>query len=241
MSDDRQPGYDFFPPPQPTTPATPRSGPPHQPYPGPMTGVVPRQSPPWADQIPPARRSSIPAWLIVLIVLFVALVTSGILAAVAIPVFLSQRLKAEYQATTVELPATFNGQKRNTGTQATEVAKSVAIGGINAKDVAVYGRIGPDTVIIVALKPPAPMSEAQQTVERNDFERAFASTGSPLFLIKAPDAGELGGWIGCGNTVQGPVVCLATSVGSMVTVITSAEGDPVTLLRQARAATVSRS
>ena len=249
MSDDRKPGYDFYPPAPPSSPTTPRPSPPSRPYSGPpnhphstpLTGVVPRQAK-WADGIPPVHRSGMPGWLIVLIALVVGLVGTGILAAVAIPVFLSQRLKADYQATTVQLPATFNGHKQNTTAQAKALAKSLAIDDIQVKDIAVYGTIGPDAVIILAVKPPAAMSVVEQAAQREDIEREFAAQGTPLSLIQEPDPGELGGWIGCGSTEAGPEICLATSAGSLVAVFSPRRGDdPVKLLREARAAAVSHS
>jgi hypothetical protein len=249
MSDDRKPGYDFYPPARSTNPANPHSGPPsrqyseppNHPYSTPLTVNVPRQLK-WADGIPPVHRSGVPGWLIVLLALVLGLVGTGILAAVAIPVFLSQRLKADYQATTVHLPAKFNGHKQNTTAQAKTMAKSFAVDDIQIKDVAVYGTVGPGAVIIVALKPPAAMSDVEQAAQRKDIERAFAAEGTPLTLIQDPDPGELGGWIGCGSIEAGLEICLATSAGSLVTVISAAGGaDPVKLLRQARAATVSHS
>jgi hypothetical protein len=224
-----------------------------------MTGLAPQQSqwppqsqgpqqgqwpPPagWAAGVPPVRRSGLPRWLIVLIASCVVLFSTMILAAIAIPVFLSQRLKAEHRATTVQLPATFAGHKRNTGAEADALAKTFTVGQIRAEDIAVYGKIGPEVVIIVALKPPTAWSEVRQASERSDFVRSFTAQGTSLVLLEDPDPGELGGWIGCGTAGEGFEVCLATSTGSMVTMISSAGGDdPVTLLRQARAATVHRS
>jgi hypothetical protein len=269
MSDDRKPGYDFFPPARPTTqteippdyrptrnPPTGPTGPigstgfvgagpaaPTRPIsrPHPMSSLLPGQHT-WADQIPPVRRSGMPGWLIVLILLVFGLIGTGVLAAIAVPVFLSQRLKAEHQGTTVQLPTSFNGTKRNTGAAAKKVAQGFAVGGIKAEDVAVYGKVGPKAVIILAVKPPAPWTDSEQSAQRSEIEQGFAAQGTPLFLLREPDPGELGGWIGCGATSQGLEVCLATSVGSLVSVITAAGGDdPVALLRQARAATVRHS
>jgi hypothetical protein len=210
-----------------------------RPYPGVPPAVVPRQ---WrsADRTAPSRRSGGPRWLIVLAGLIALLLVPGLLAVVALPVFLGQRTKAEYRATTVELPANVHGLKRNTGTKAKALARSLTGGEIGAGDVAVYGPAGRGAVIIVAVKPPAPMSEAQQAAERDDLERAWAARGTPLFLIREPNAGELGGWLGCGRTTEGRQVCLATSIGSVVTVISTAgrDRDPVRLLLRARAATV---
>ena len=250
MREDRRPDYDFFLPARPTSPR-PASPEPTIEYPvrygaAPNPpGAVPSWSgtaqPNWADHLPAVRRSGMPSWLIAVILVPALLIGVGILAAIAIPVFLNQRMKAELQATTVQLPATFNGQTRNTGPEAQALAKSFALGGIGTGDVAIYGPVGRTAVVIVAMKPPAPMSEAQQRQTRKGFEQGFASRGRPLSLVRQPDAGDLGGWIGCGDTVAGVHVCLATSTGSMVSVVSAADGDPVALLRQARAAAVTRS
>jgi hypothetical protein len=246
VSDERKPGYDYFPPPRPASypgpptgqPSGPPSGSPGGPHLGPGS-VVPRQSS-GSGRPPPGR--GMPRWLIGLIATGVAVFLLAIVAAVAVPVFLDQRLKAEFQATTVKLPAELNGQKRNTGAQARTVARTFAVEGIGVEDVAVYGPVGPKAVIILALKPPAAMSSTRQEVERADIERSFTAQGTTLALHAEPDPGPLGGWIGCGSTAAGLEVCLATSAGSLITVISAAgTGDPVARLRQARAATVTRS
>jgi hypothetical protein len=250
MSDERQPSYDYFTPAPPAAPPEQRQAPsyarpPVSAYPGsppgPLRDVVPGPAS-YADQLPPAQ-SGMPRWMVALIVTISSLLGLAVLAAVAVPVFLSQRLKADYAATSVSLPATFNGADRNTGSQAAVAAKAFTVAGvIEEKDVAVYGPIGPDAVILVALKQPEAMSETAQQQQRQELERAFSAQGAALTLTGGPESGVLGGWAGCGPTSQQLEVCLATSSGSLVVVLSATgAGDPVTLLRQARAASVHHS
>jgi hypothetical protein len=168
---------------------------------------------------------------------------TAILAAIAIPVFLSQRAKAEYQSTSVSLPATFNNQKRNDGADAVKVAQSFVVSGVvGAKDVAVYGKVGPTMVVIMAVKPPSALSSTDQKALRDDIETKFTALNTPLALLGGPDADDDHVWNGCGQTQQGLEVCLATSPGSLVTVMTRADtaDNPMNLIRQAQAATVHR-
>ena len=230
-------------------PSHPQSGPPSHPQSelpshlqwGPMTSLLPQQTRRTAG-ITPGQRSGTPRWLLVLIVFVLFFVAPGALAAIGIPAFLHQKARAEHEATTVVLPARFDGQQRNTGAKARSVAKRYAMGDIRAEDIAVYGKIGPGTVILLALKPATAWSGDQLADRRSEIEQGFAARGTPLFLIREPDPAELGGWIGCGATGTGLQVCLAISTGHLVMVISKADDDdPVSLLGQAQAAAVHHS
>jgi hypothetical protein len=191
---------------------------------------------------PPVPRQEGRRWTLLLIVLGLVFAVPGTLIAVAIPVFFTPRLDGEFRATSVDLPPAFNGHQRNTGTKARAMARTFAVAGLRVEDVAVYGKIGSKTVVVAAHKPATAWSPAQQSAGRNQFEQALAARGTPVFLIQQADPDGAGGWVGCGTTGAGLEICLATGVGSMVTVISGQKGgDPVTLLRQARAATVHRS
>ena len=61
---------------------------------------------------PVPRRSRAVTALIAAAVVLVSIIGIGIVSAVAIPVFLSQRMKAEWRSTTIALPATFDGGER---------------------------------------------------------------------------------------------------------------------------------
>jgi hypothetical protein len=240
MTDDRQPTYDYYLP----APAPPVAPPVTSTFTSGIPGQAPIQAAPgWSQYavhpIQPPRHG-LPGWVLALIIVGVSIPLTGILAAIAIPVFLSQRMKAEWSSTTVSLPADFNGQPRNTSASAQAVAKTFASGDIKSEDVGIYGAIGSTAVIIVAVKPAAPTSPEGQDVERADLEQGFQAQGG-LRLTRQPDAGPLGDWLGCGANPQGVEVCLATGTASLVAVITATgTGDPVAVIRQAQAATVIR-
>jgi hypothetical protein len=187
-----------------------------------------------------APHRGLPGWALALIVAGVSVPLVAILAAIAIPVFLNQRMKAEWSSTTVALPADFNGQPKNTTAAAQAVAQTFVAGDITIEDVGIYGPIGSTAVIIIAVKPSAPTSSDGQDAERADLERGFQAQGG-LRLTKEADPGSLGGWLGCGTNPQRVEVCLGTTTASLVAVISaSGTGDPVALIRQARTATVTR-
>lgn len=190
----------------------------------------------------PARNpGGLPTWLIVLLAVAALTFVIGILAAIAIPVFISQHSKAQWQSTTVALPDSFAGVDRGTDKKSLAVAKTFAEGQVTADNVGIYGASGPRVMVIVAIKLPTSMSSVEQAVERKEYEGAFAASGLKLVLNAEDDPGPLGGWLGCGSTSQGVRVCLATDSASMVSMISGPEaGDPVALMRQARAQTVSR-
>jgi hypothetical protein len=233
MTDDRRPNYDFFAP-------TPTPRPPPYP-PAARTGPMPPQpGPTFVETIPP-RRSGLPGWAVVLISAVAGLFVVGILAAIAIPVFISQREKAQWQATTVSLPATLNGADRNTTATANTLATTFANDGIPLENIGIYGPIGPDVVIIFAVKTPIAATPAQRAAERAEFERGFAVPGSSsLVLTPQADPGKLGGELSCDSS-QGVQICVATDANSIFALVTGAKAvAPATLTRQAREATISR-
>jgi hypothetical protein len=250
MSDDRQPNYDFFAPPRPAAPPEQRpaptsyANPPNSAYPGapagPLRDVVPG-SVPFADSLPPVR-SGMPRWAVALIVAVAAFFGIAILAAVAVPVFLSQRMKADFAATSVALPAALNGVERNTSPEAVAVAKNYAMEDIGGNDVAIYGPVDPNMVIVTAARTDVAQSEQDQRVQRTLFERALAGQGLPISLQGGPVADELGGWAGCARTTKDFNICLATSTGAVVAVISGpSTADPMAQLSQVRAAAVHHS
>ena len=195
-----------------------------------------------APPTPPPQRPSLPGWLIALIAGTAAVVLLGILAVFTVPVFLDQRAKAQWRATSVSLPAGLGGQPRNTTAKAQLLAKSFANQEIPVEDVAIYGTVGSKAVILLAVRLPTATNRKRQDAERASFERSFTTKGGgTLRLVKDSQPDPLGGWLGCGTTPEGAHVCLATDDASMVAVITGpTTGDPFALARQARAATVTR-
>ncbi len=241
MTDDRRPDYDFFAP-TPPPPSNPPYGTQATPYsPGPpVRGQVLPQGGNWtyAQSIPP-QRSGLPGWAIALIAGAVGFVVLAILAAIAIPVFLSQRAKAEWQSTTVSLPPTLAGLNRNTSSAAGTLADGFAGNGVPAGSVGIYGELGANAVIVIAVKTPRSENPAEQQATQSGFERSFAGRGDGTFsLTQGADPGKLGGRLGCG-TLQTVQVCVATNANSIVSVVTGSKDlDPVTLTRQAREAAV---
>jgi hypothetical protein len=90
------------------------------PPPAPLAPPVPYGPPPAYGQppYPPVQRSGLPVWAIVAICVPAALVVLGILAAIAIPVFLNQRSKPV-------MPASIRGVPRSTDTNLTDTATQI--------------------------------------------------------------------------------------------------------------------
>jgi hypothetical protein len=262
MTDDRQPSYDFFPAPQPAMsgPPPPASTAPTLAPPAPVlpdnvylgpppgtvlpapTGAVPLGwSQPGYGYGPPPPRSGLPLWLVALIATVMAVVILGILAAIAIPVFLNQRAKSQWQATRVVLPGSVAGLDRITGAQADALIKSMAEPPIEAKDVGVYGTLGPNVVLVMAIKSTAAMTEAHQALEREAFFKGMESTGYSLTKL---NAGPLGGWFGCTPVVPAKptvTICMATDQGSIFSAIMGPGViNPEQIAQQARTATITR-
>jgi len=241
VTDDRRPDYDFFaptPPPPSYPPYGTRTAPPG-PAGAPIRGqILPPGNWNYAQSIPP-QRSGLPGWAIALIAGGVGFVVLGILAAIAIPVFLSQRGKAEWQSTTVSLPASVAGQDRNTSAAATKLAAGFASEGVPVDSVGLYGPLGPDSVIVIAMKTPRFETPQEQEDTQAGFERGFAArAGTGMTLTRQAEPGKLGGRLSCGSmqTVQ---VCVTINANSIVALVTgSSKVDPVALTRQTREAAV---
>jgi hypothetical protein len=234
---DRQPDYDFF---APTRNNLTSGG---NPASAPIRPASPTASgwgyPP--GYRPPSQRS-LPGWVIALIVVGVLLFGLSIMSAVAIPVFLNQRAKAQWQATRVTIPQTFEGADRNTGAAAKQFASDFSTAsGIGSDAVGVFGPVNTQAVIIMAVKSGAPWSDAEQAAQRRGFVQGFTSQDQTLTTPVQVDPGRLGGWAGCGLTSSGIHICFATDADSIVVIVSGTDaGDPATLLRDARAATVIR-
>jgi hypothetical protein len=234
MTDDRKPSYEFF-----LSPQQQQSSPP--------TALLGAAPPGWTHTgngygPPPAPRSGLPLWLVALIATAMALVVLGIVAAVAIPVFISQRAKSQWDATTVLLPGSVAGLDRLTGTKVDALIKTMAEPPIQAKDVGAYGTLGPKIVLVMAIKSPSAMTEAQQSLERADFFKGMQSTG--YTLTRLSDAGPLGGWFGCTPVVPAKpavTICMATDQGSIFSAIIGPDvTNPVQIAQQARTAAITR-
>jgi hypothetical protein len=191
------------------------------------------------------HRFGMPVWLLGVIGGFLTAIVALFVAAVAIPVFINQHAKAEWQATTVTLPASIAGHDRLTGRDAKSVIKAMVSDSVTAKDIGIYGTVGPDVIIVIAMKSEDPMSSQRQEAERAEFTKGFGEgfgEGKALTMKHEDDSGKLGGWFGCGSATAEMHVCLATDKSSMFSVIM---GPGITNSTQiglrAREATVSRS
>lgn len=189
----------------------------------------------------PEPRSGLALWVVALIATGMAAVVLAIVLAIAIPVFISQRAKSEWQSTRVTLPSSVAGLDRITGSTVDPLIKSMIAPPLEAKDIGVYGTLGPKVVLVMALKSPSAMTEAAQARERAGFLKGSTTGGLYLTLTRQKDAGGLGGWFGCAKAQAGITVCLATDEGSLFgAVVGPGITDPISLSLQAREATVTR-
>jgi hypothetical protein len=247
MADQRQPDYDFFGPghaPQQPTPRPqhPYGVPPHQQtlpaQPAQQPYGVPPSRGPAPGGLPPApyvvpRRSRAVTALIVAAIVVGSLVVAGIVAAIAIPVFLNQRVRAEWKATTVTLPRTFEGGQL---TAAPPDLQPQTPEGTAMMDVGTYRTDTGVTLFVLAAKTGDPLTVEDQAEARRSLLAGLASEGMNL---QEQDAGDLGGWLGCGRVGAAPsTACVATDHGSLVAVIVTGAADPVTVARRLREATV---
>lgn len=228
MADRRQPDYDFFGP-----------GPAAQPPPQQPDGVPPPRFaapgglPPAPHLVP--RRSRAVTALIVAAVVVGSLVVAGVVTAVAVPVFLDRRVRAEWRATTVALPEAFEGGRR------TAVAPDLQPRnpeGAPPMEVATYRTDAGVTILVYAAKTAGPQTTENQAEDRRAVLAELASEGVEL---QETDAGALGGWFGCGRVADSPeTMCLATDHASFLTAHVTGADDPASVARRLREATVHR-
>jgi len=222
MADQRQPDYDFFgpgqaprqpgpeprhpygvPPHQPAHAALPtRPAPPIQPgRPIPRPYGVPPQPFAAPGGLPPApyfvpRRSRAVTALIVAAIVVATLIAAGVVAAVAIPVYLGHRMRAEWEATSIGLPETFDGGPR-TAVPASARSQLATEDELMTSDLALYRTKGGATVVVVAGKTKRPMNDAGGASFRRGMLAGMAQSGLSVSLTES-DPGRLGGWFGCG-------------------------------------------
>ena len=261
MAERRQPDYDFFGPGR--RPATPPGGPPgpgygpppaqpygtpparpqQQPYGAPQQHsfappplpVSPYAQPPRQAYHPVPRRSRAVTALIVVAVTVVGVIGLGVLAAIAIPVFLHQRTRAEWRATTVALPETFEGGQRIAA--APDLQPQTPLG-MARMDVGNYRTDAGVRLFVVAAKALDPQSVEDQAEARRGLLAGLASQGT---VLQEKDAGALGGWFGCGTVNSTPsTACVATDHGSVVAIIVSGSDDPAAEALRLREAVVRR-
>ena len=228
-----QPAYGAPPAPYGTPPVQPFGGPPPPLYGAPGAWQQAGRPP---YPVPPRSRAV--TALIAAAVVVVSIIGIGIVSAVAIPVFLAQRMKAEWRSTTIALPATFDGATR------TDVPSSaipqVPDDVIEPLQVAGY-RTGDGTTIVVgATKAKQAMTEQDQVDARRGVVAGMAMRDVQLTLTES-DPGPLGGWFGCGAVTGDPAtVCVATDHAGIVMIVVAGSDAPVADARRLREASVHR-
>ena len=213
----------------PTTAAPPLT-PAYPPYPGPAYQAVPQQ--PWPYAAPP---SSGPSRLVVgLLAALASLVVLGVLAAVAIPVFLSQRDLS--RRTTVSVPDQVAGLPLATdavGVAAT--ARMSALPGPGDHVAGAYGSAG--TRVLVGV--------ARYHLSGKDQDEYLSHAGTEATTqgvrLAAVAPGALGGRMRCGAAVAAPMtVCVFVDGGSYGIVVVTGTTDGTGTARAAREAFVHR-
>lgn len=230
MKADRQPDYDFFVSPPSEAPARGFAVPTHPGW--------AQQG--WVQQQAMRPRSGPPRWLLGVIA-GLAMMALLFVSFFGVPALLNQRATSAWKATKVALPKSIAGRDRVTGRQVDAIVKVVAKPPVTAKNVGLYGAIGADVILVIAVKSDVPMTTAQQGQERAGFVKGGAGSGMALNLKQQKDAGKLGGWFGCSSAPAGVTVCLATDQGSLFGIVMGpAITSPAQLARQAREATITR-
>ena len=251
MAERRQPDYDFFGPGQGQPPA---AGPPagQTSYGNPAYGTQPSYGtlpPPYGAPAGPAWRPPGPPYpapprsravtaLIAAAIVLVSVIGIGIVSAIAIPVFLAQRMKAEWRSTTIALPQTFDGAARTDVPQS--MVPQVPNDVIDPLQVAGY-RTGGGTAFVVGLtKARQPMTEQDQADARRGVVAGMATRDVRLTLTES-DPGQLGGWFGCGAVGgDAATACVATDHAGIVMIVVAGSDAPVADARRLREASVHR-
>jgi type II secretory pathway pseudopilin PulG len=205
--------------------------------------------PPAYTAYPHSGKSGLPVWAIVLIAVPAFFVVLGILAAIAIPVFLNQRAKGLDADTTVAYPASIQNLQRETGPEAKNQLQSV-LSELPAADYReVQGAIysdGPEHVLLVfSARPLAGSGPIQIDDAVAGFQNGLISGLPPGVKVSQPadrDAGPLGGRISC-VTLSGASsgqICVAVDSVIAVTVIDMSSSPDRNLPRQVRETVVHR-
>ena len=178
-------------------------------------------------------------------VVAVALVGGAAYAAVtAVPRYLQREDRLVWERTTVRIPRTLAGLPRISTASATVQAREAQthlLGsgtGQMISDLAVYGRSRGTRVAVVVARPQHPLEADERALVRSGFASAMEASG---VVLTERDAGDLGGWFGCGVKEGRTTTCLAVDAGAVVSVtVTTTGASAVTVAREARAAVVQR-
>jgi hypothetical protein len=184
---------------------------------------TPVAAPPGWQAAPAARRGGLPGWAIGLIVGAAGLVVLSILAAVAVPVFLNQRAKAVYQATTMQFPGAVDGLTRNAADPTAErLAAAVqrqadAQQGLFVMRGAAYGDATSGSIdYVITGHATRSLTMLEQTSIRLGMVNASGKQGAAL-TTEPP--GRLGGDFRCAATGQKGTMCFATDPAGIVVIV----------------------
>ena len=208
---------DYFAPPVPSRDARP--APPTPVWPG-QASVTPVPAPAAIPGWPPYTGSSMSGGLKVLIGLGIAVgsfVLVGILAAIAIPVFLNQRAKSVAAATTVSIPTQVVGLTRLSDARSLELEQQLK-NQPGQPEAGVYGVQGSVRAAVTVSR------HAMSTVDINSFlsgaESNFQNKGLGAVSFADVNAGHLGGVMRCATvTLPHVTVCMFADHGAYGTVI----------------------
>jgi hypothetical protein len=215
----------------------PPSAPPSMPasMPAPTGAPVyagPQPPPPYGSGPPRRGRSTGATIAIALGATAAGLVILGILAAIAIPVFVNQRAQSEAEHISIALPAQVAGFPRMTGATDTQVQGLVAQlpNEAGSAQGAAYG-VGRATVIVIAGR------HLLLEKDRTAFLAEVAKSESGVGVLQtAVDAGPLGGRMQCGTAADGSRTdCAFADAGSYGVIDVAMTGpSAVALARQVR-------
>jgi hypothetical protein len=162
------------------------------------------------------------------------LVILGILAAIAIPVFLNQRAKAAADGITISLPGQIAAYPRMTGAADAQVQSLVT--GLppeaGTAQGAAYG-VGQPSIIVIA------GSHVMIEPDRTSFLNGVAKSEARAGVIQVPvDPGPLGGQMRCGPAIDGSRTdCAFADAGAYGVIDVAVTGsDALPLVQQVRAA-----
>jgi hypothetical protein len=190
----------------------------------------------WGQPYAPPPSSTAKPLLIGLLAAFAGLVVVGVLAAVAIPVFLEQRDLS--RRTTVSVPDQVAGLPRATDAVGLAAeARMQALPGPGDHVAGAYGT-GSSRVILGVAK--YHLSAGEQAAYLRDAAKESTNEALHLHVVAA---GRLGGGMRCGSSAFAPLtLCVFADGGSYgVVVVTGPATDAVGTARAAREAFVHRS
>jgi hypothetical protein len=216
------------------TPAPAWSPAPSVATPDPWAQPAPGAAPAWPayptaypGAVPQPGTSTATKVLIGLAIALGSLVVLGILTAIAIPVYLHQRDKAEAARTVVSVPDTLVGYPRMSGDIATQIEQQLkAAPGPGDHLVAVYGTTLPVVAVSVT-------KQAMTPADQRAFLRGVESTSD--VPLSERDPGAYGGTLTCG-TERSATLCVFADSGAYGAVMVFDSDDPMTTVREARAA-----